>query len=178
MTDQPNGLPGVTERLGAEGAPYPMPLPGGRVLYLSRLTRRRKSAVEMWLLERAKADAAEDRRRLSLSDAVYADLLSRINDRHAARHYAFGGEAYQQAMRTEDGICFVLRLLLAEKQPTLTDDDAYALIDDHPAEVNAALAGMAVGELQRKGLPVPKELLERAKPPPSPTVLTASSSPP
>lgn len=127
--------------LGSAGAPTPL-IMAGVTYQLSPLTKRKQDEVQQWLVERALVGASDMKRALKLDSATYASLLHKINQDVASGAYGFGGEEYQKAMGTFDGMVRMLWVMLkpnhADFEGTEGLDKLEELVENNIEDVQAA----------------------------------------
>lgn len=124
--------------LGQEGAGVPMVI-DGQTYTLCPLTLKDKGEFEYWLEQRAIAGV----KRLFGNDPdELREQRQHVNDNVAAGTYAFGGEVFQKALRQQDGLMELFRLML-RKHHGLTSEQVTELIGKDPNEAVRAMQTLA-----------------------------------
>lgn len=126
----------INRLLGEAGAGTQFDAAGERWT-LSPLTKGRQAEFEAWM--EANALAKADTLEASGKAETAMRFRSRIEDKIAADHYTFGGQACMLALATPPGIVEVLRILLKPKHPTATAETVLRLMESDPAAVSGAV---------------------------------------
>jgi hypothetical protein len=109
----------------------------GEPVKVSYVTQAIKRQVAPWLRRRALAEAYEDK--AFLPPDQYADLIDSISDKAAAGGYAYMGDAFRRATRTESGVVGWLAILTGKPEA-----DAEAMLRDEPGQVVRAVEEVMV----------------------------------
>lgn len=132
----------MSDAAAAMGAPTVVSY-GGKDYPLSPLSVDMLAMFERWLEDRA-FDKIEVRKGQIAQD-TYEKLLAAWVEQCASGRFRWGSTVAQNAVRTEDGMAFLLFLQLAERTPAMSQKLAREILTAQLAEIQAKIEVVNAG---------------------------------